>query len=107
MIKYKKKSSNETALANNDREISLEIIDVYPDGSIIIFYSEDLILMKELEKVNVTSNFTDLLNITYFSKMDIDDPHRPILINWNITELSSNQLNLKLNFKNELYVSSM
>ena len=68
----------------------MEIIDIYPDGSIIIFFSEDLILMKELKKVNVTSNFTDLLNITYFSKMEDEDPHGPILLNWTIAELSSN-----------------
>ena len=35
-----------------------------------------------------------------------ENPNKPVLHNWTISELSLNVLNLKLNFTNELYVSS-
>ena len=39
--------------------------------------------------------------------MELDNPKRPTLLNSTVTILSSKELKLKLNFANELYVSSM
>ena len=39
--------------------------------------------------------------------MESKNPNRPMLLNWTISRLSKDELKMKLNFTNELYVSSM
>ena len=60
--------------------------------------------------MNISSGFNfdinEFLNVTYTSSMKNENPNKPILRNWTISELSLTELILKLNFTNELYVSS-
>ena len=89
----------------------MKVVEINPDGSITIFFPEALVLTKNLIQMNNTKDINsiknELLNIIYSSSMEKENPNRPILQNWTITVLSSNLFRLKLNFTNELYVSSM
>ena len=98
----------------------MSVVQKYPDGTLTIFFSEPLDLMKGLTLVNISQGIpasrileeaesfkSELFNITYFSSMEEENPNRPELLGSTVTELTSDYLKLKLNFKNELYVSSM
>jgi hypothetical protein len=89
----------------------MKIVEIYPDATIFIFFSEPLILMKDQAKIttlkDIVSVKNEILNITYVSKMDKEDPNRPKLTNWTLSKWSFDEIVIKLNFTNELYVSSM